>query len=518
MSLNSMRESFQASGKWLLGFVTIAMLVLSYSGIGSIFGQRKAAQPTQAATPSDVIATVNGLPVTRAMYDQEYGQAKQMQQMYQQGASGVLSDGQTKSQALQSAIRDQEQVIAAQNAGVTVSQADLDKARDTQLVGLRTQLGLPSSASVDDINTALSKYPGAHTVDELIPNSGLRADVLKQKYEQQLTASSMPTAMDMDNYYKSVHTRHILISNKTRPDAQALLQAQQIIAKIKAGGNFAALAKQYSDDPGTKLKGGDDGFVDSNTGYVTEFMNAAYALKAGEVTPQPVLSPQFGYFIIQTVAVKDTHPADFQKNKTKYQQQVAQSMQSKAEQTALAQVASTAKVVVKDPLLSAFWIFSQQPQPGQTRANQEAAATADLNKALAGASYSDKALIYAVLASLAKQQNDTKSQIAELNNAISADSNDAQLHMMLGQAYQTSKDSKSALAQYALASNNSYNDASIHMQLQQTYKAMNQPALAQKEGLLMRQITQAQQQNQPQLPARSWRSRFCRCNSSRRAE
>ena len=73
--------------------------------------------------------------------------------------------------------------------------------------------------------------------------------------------------------------------------------------------------------------------------------------------------------------------------------------------------------------------------------------------------------------------------------------------MMLGQAYQTSKDSKSALAQYALASDNSYNDASIHMQLQQTYKAMNQPALAQKEGLLMRQITQAQQQNQPQLPA-----------------
>ena len=501
MSLNSMRESFHSSGKWLLGVVTIAMLFLSYSGIGSIFGQRKEAQTTRAATPSDVIATVNGQPVTRAMYDQEYNQAKQEQQMFQQGASGVLSDGQTRSQALQSAIRDQEQVIAAQNAGLTATQADLNKARDAQLVGLRTQLGLPASASVDDINTALSKYPGAQTVDELIPASGLRDNVLKQKYEQQLAASSMPTTMDMDNYYKSVHTRHILIGNKTRPDAQALLQAQQIIAKIKAGGDFAALAKQYSDDPGTKSKGGDDGFVDSSTGYVNEFMNAAYALKPGEVTPQPVLSPQFGYFVIQTVAVKDTHPADFQKNKAKYQQQVAQSMQSKAEQAALAQVASTAKVVVKDPLLSAFWIFSQQPQPGQTRATQEVAATADLNKALTGANYGDKALIYAVLASIAQQNHDTKGQIADLNNAVGASSNDAQLHMMLGQAYQKSGDSKSALAQYGMASDNSYNDASIHMQLQQTYKAMNQPALAQKEALLMRQIAQAQQQNQPQLPA-----------------
>ncbi len=500
MSLNSMRESFHASGKWLLGLVTIAMLFLSYSGIGSIFGQRKAAQSSQAPAASDTVATVNGEPITRRVYDKDYSDAKQMQQMYQQGASGVLSDGQSKSQALQTAIHDQELVIAAQNAGVTATSADLDKARNGQLVDMRTELGLPASASVDDINTALSKY-SSQTVNELIPDSGLRNDVLKQKYQQQLTASSMPTAVDMDNYYKSVHTRHILISNKTRPDAQALNQAQQIIAKIKAGGDFAALAKQYSDDTVTKIKGGDDGFVDASTGYATDFMNAAYALKAGQTTPQPVLSPEFGYFIIQTLAVKDTHPADFQKNKANYQQQVAQSMESKAEQSAIAQVATTAKVDVKDPLLRAFYAFSQPVAPGQTRATQEASIVADLNQALPSASYSDKALIYAVLALQAKQKNDIKGQIADLNNAVDASSNDAQLHMMLGDAYRTSGDAKSALAQYALASDNSYNSPSVHMQLQQTYTAMKQPLLAAKEAQLERQIAQAQQQSQPQLPA-----------------
>ncbi len=417
------------------------------------------------------------------------------------GRVGRAQRRQTKSQALQTAIQRQEQVIAAQNAGRDGDLGGSETRRGRAAGSAADSTGLPASASVDDINTALSKYSGAQTVDELIPDSGLRNDVLKQKYEQQLTASSMPTAVDMDNYYKSVHTRHILISNKTRPDAQALNQAQQIIAKIKAGGDFAALAKQYSDDTVTKIKGGDDGFVDANTGYATDFMNAAYALKAGQTTPQPVLSPEFGYFIIQTLAVKDTHPADFQKNKANYQQQVAQSMESKAEQSAIAQVATTAKVDVKDPLLRAFYAFSQPVAPGQTRATQEASIVADLNQALPSANYSDKALIYAVLALQAKQKNDTKGQIADLNNAVDASSNDAQLHMMLGDAYRTSGDAKSALAQYALASDNSYNSPSVHMQLQQTYTAMKQPLLAAKEAQLERQIAQAQQQSQPQLPA-----------------
>ena len=101
---------------------------------------------------------------------------------------------------------------------------------------------------------------------------------------------------------------------------------RQILAKAKApGADFAALAKQYSDDPGTKAKGGDDGFIDENTQYIPEFKKAAFSLKPGEVTPDLVVSPQYGYFIIKLDAVKTALPADFEKNKAKYLAQIKDS-------------------------------------------------------------------------------------------------------------------------------------------------------------------------------------------------
>ena len=79
------------------------------------------------------------------------------------------------------------------------------------------------------------------------------------------------TEQDARDFYKEYHTRHILIDNKKVSDVQAQSQAQQILAKALApGADFAALARQYSDDPGTKPKGGDDGWIgEDNTSTAT---------------------------------------------------------------------------------------------------------------------------------------------------------------------------------------------------------------------------------------------------------
>ena len=92
-----------------------------------------------------------------------------------------------------------------------------------------------------------------------------------------------------------VRARHILVSTQAT--------AEMIEGKLKAGGDFAKLAAQYSTDPGTKDKGGELGFF-TRTAMVKEFSDAAFSMKVGQVSA-PVHSP-YGWHIIQ---VEETKPA-----------------------------------------------------------------------------------------------------------------------------------------------------------------------------------------------------------------
>ena len=87
---------------------------------------------------------------------------------------------------------------------------------------------------------------------------------------------------------EEVSARHILVDKKELAD--------EIAAKLKAGGDFAALAKQHSKDPGSKENGGDLGFFGKGM-MVPQFEEAAFKLAKGEMAP-PVQS-QFGWHVIR---------------------------------------------------------------------------------------------------------------------------------------------------------------------------------------------------------------------------
>jgi len=104
--------------------------------------------------------------------------------------------------------------------------------------------------------------------------------------------------------------RHILISvGDERTDAEARALADEIAGKLAAGAEFAALAAQYSADPGSAARGGDLGFAGRGV-YVDAFEQALFALQPGQ-TSAPVKT-EFGYHIIRLEAIKASDGQGFE--------------------------------------------------------------------------------------------------------------------------------------------------------------------------------------------------------------
>jgi peptidyl-prolyl cis-trans isomerase D len=149
---------------------------------------------------------------------------------------------------------------------------------------------------------ALQAYYQAHLAEYMTPETvhlqyaELRLDTLVAA--QPVSDDDLRAAYDKERNRLETperrHARHILITGKD--DAAALAQAQQVLAQAKSGKDFAALAKQYSQDPGSAQNGGDLGWADRKN-FVKPFSDALFAMSVGEITG-PVKT-QFGYHIIR---------------------------------------------------------------------------------------------------------------------------------------------------------------------------------------------------------------------------
>ncbi|WP_081662544.1 peptidylprolyl isomerase [Thermithiobacillus tepidarius DSM 3134] len=145
-----------------------------------------------------------------------------------------------------------------------------------------------------------------------------------------------------------IHARHILIQART--PAQ-LAQAQQEIASIerqlRAGKDFATLAREYSQDPGSAAKGGDLGWVAPGQ-MVPEFESALFALKPGEISG-PVRSA-FGLHLIQALEVREKEISDKDIKQAARNQIFNRKSQERMEQW-LRELREEAYVKIMDPTL-----------------------------------------------------------------------------------------------------------------------------------------------------------------------
>jgi len=141
------------------------------------------------------------------------------------------------------------------------------------------------------------------------------AEVEPKKYEPPPTvpaatrAQPQPTPLPppAPKEEEKISASHILVSYKgargaaptvVRTKDQAKRRVQEVLKKAKAAGtpDFAALAKKYSDDPGSGPKGGDLGLF-TRPSMVKPFSDAAFALKPGGLSE--IIESDFGFHVIK---------------------------------------------------------------------------------------------------------------------------------------------------------------------------------------------------------------------------
>lgn len=146
--------------------------------------------------------------------------------------------------------------------------------------------------------------------DNLLKQVKVTDAELKQSYEQNKSEFTRQAER---------HVAHILIATSdTVTDAQAKAKIDEIYKKIEAGANFAEMAKQYSQDPGSAKEGGDLGFNPAGS-FVKPFESVADSLKVDQISKP--FKTQFGYHIVKLLGVKPKYVPDFAAVRDKVEQQ-----------------------------------------------------------------------------------------------------------------------------------------------------------------------------------------------------
>jgi parvulin-like peptidyl-prolyl isomerase len=264
----------------------LVLLTLAATGCGG---------SSSTKVPADAVAVVNGDAISRNALDLAMARSKRgyKEQKRAFPKAGTTQFQQIQQSALTFLVQLQELEQKAKQLGVTITQKQID----AKYAELEKQLGGAKNLK------AQAKAQGLTLQD--VRDVVIRPNLLSEGIYKKVTKDVKVTDKDVSDYYKknvklyqqpeSRDVRHILVSDRTL--------ANKLYDKIKAGANFATLAKKYSKDPGSRAQGGKLTIVKGQT--AAPFDQTAFLLDKGQVS-RPVKT-QYGWHIIQ--ALSDVKPA-----------------------------------------------------------------------------------------------------------------------------------------------------------------------------------------------------------------
>jgi peptidyl-prolyl cis-trans isomerase SurA len=214
-------------------------------------------------------------------------------------------------QIVQQAIDDLLLVEAARASGITASESDVSGAVDRQMQQVQQQFGSQAefARALAASGRSVEEYR-ATLVKQFIDRAMVQRYVAQRSEQMR---RPVVTQAQMEEFFRAQAARlgtrpanvsfQQVIVRPTPSDsamARARRQADSVLAEVRAGGDFAVLARRYSQD-GSAQQGGDLGWFREGQ-MVRPFEAMAFALRPGDVSP--VVETEFGYHIIRLEKIR----------------------------------------------------------------------------------------------------------------------------------------------------------------------------------------------------------------------
>lgn len=244
----------------------------------------------------------------------------------------ALAAGITAIAALPAAAQNAADPVIARVDGVEIRQSDLSlaeadiganlppaapEARREALLTYLIDIAIIAKAAEE---RKLTEAPGFERRVAFARQKALMESLLDQESKNAVTEAAARKLYDdsvkQNKPVGEVRARHILVETEEK--------AKEVLTKLKAGGDFAALAKAESKDPGS-ADGGDLGYFTKNE-MVAEFAEAAFKLEKGALS-EPVKT-QFGWHIIKVEDKRDKPIPAFEQVKSEIESYLARKAQA----------------------------------------------------------------------------------------------------------------------------------------------------------------------------------------------
>ena len=245
----------------------LALLVLGVFLVSGLFGCGN-------KVPEGTVATVNGEPISQEELDINYNQFLQLYAFY---GFDVTQDDvklEARNTMLDNMITQELLLQEAEKRGLSVSDEEVEE---------------------DIQNMVANQYGGSQAdLEEAVQQAGMTMDFFKNAKKEELLLTKLQTELvNNPETVDVIKASHILVDTEE--------EANEIIAQLDGGADFAALAQEKSTDTGSAANGGELGYFAVNgvttSKMVDAFSQGAQALEVGEYSKTPVQS-EFGYHII----------------------------------------------------------------------------------------------------------------------------------------------------------------------------------------------------------------------------
>ncbi len=281
----------------------------------------------------DTAAKVNGEKIPLAELDKQVEQLKKQYPDMFKGADGEGRLLDFKQRLLDNLINQKLVEQAAEEKGIKVADADVDK----------------------QIQQLKSGFQNDEQFQSALKSAGMTEESLRQQVREQLLTQKLIESLASDIKISEKEMRAYYDKNKAQFAQQAAKRAshilfkpedkknaEKVLAQVRAGGDFAALAKQYSVDTASASNGGDLGWP--TTPYVPEFEAALDKLSKGQTSG--LVKTPYGWHIIRVTDVRKASQQKFEDVKDQIEQILIQQRRADAYQKFLDELKKKAKIEI----------------------------------------------------------------------------------------------------------------------------------------------------------------------------